>query len=260
MWFEGRWRASGWDLLGSRFQRRSLQRRRPRDTPLPPPWNLSFLLWWGHVLSVNWCVFFIFYFCICKQQSSVTAGNDVCVEWLHNSRQKTRADWRNPVNFRESRRAAQKWSKWGKFSNQWVFLILTQGLQFTVWCADPLEYHTGDECVVQLLKGLCLRSLGRLVQAEICFNHVISRWACLDVTAIHQKHSSGSLLKVLSRNFYFNNPFNRLLFQELICLMSHLGSSATNQHWGWIGGESRLIRMTVNQWQNGRCADALMHK
>lgn len=201
-----------------------------------------------------------FYFCICKQQSSVTAGNDVCVEWLHNSRQKTRADWRNPVNFRESRRAAQKWSKWGKFSNQWVFLILTQGLQFTVWCADPSEYHTGDECVVQLLKGLCLRSLGRLVQAEICFNHVISRWACLDVTAIHQKHSSGSLLKVLSRNFYFNNPFNRLLFQELICLMSHLGSSATNQHWGWIGGESRLIRMTVNQWQNGRCADALMHK
>lgn len=62
MWFEGRWRASGWDLLGSRFQRRSLQQRRPRDTPLPPPWNLSFLFWWGHVLSVNWCVFFIFAF------------------------------------------------------------------------------------------------------------------------------------------------------------------------------------------------------
>lgn len=135
------------------------------------------------------------------------------------------------------------------------FLILTQGLQFTVWCADPSEYHTGDECVVQLLKGLCLRSLGRLVQAEICFNYVISRWACLDVTAIHQKHLSGSLLKVLSRNFYFNNPFNRLIFQELICLMSHLGSSVTNQHWGWIRGESRLIRMTENQWQNGRCAD-----
>lgn len=131
MWFEGRWRASGWDLLGSRFQRRSLQRRRPRDTPLPPPWNLSFLLWWGHVLSVNWCVFF-FYFCICKQQSSVTAGNDVCVEWLHNSRQKTRADWRNPVNFRESRRAAQKWSKWGKFSNRWVFF--NTDTRLTVYC------------------------------------------------------------------------------------------------------------------------------
>uniref|UniRef100_A0A8D3DAL0 Tetratricopeptide repeat protein 39B n=1 Tax=Scophthalmus maximus TaxID=52904 RepID=A0A8D3DAL0_SCOMX len=39
---------------------------------------------------------------------------------------------------------------------------------------NPSEYHTDDECVVQLLKGLCLRHLGRLVQAELCFNHVIS--------------------------------------------------------------------------------------
>lgn len=38
----------------------------------------------------------------------------------------------------------------------------------------PPEYQTDDECLVQLLKGLCLRELGRLVQAEICFNHVIS--------------------------------------------------------------------------------------
>uniref|UniRef100_A0A8P4FYR2 Tetratricopeptide repeat protein 39B n=1 Tax=Dicentrarchus labrax TaxID=13489 RepID=A0A8P4FYR2_DICLA len=40
---------------------------------------------------------------------------------------------------------------------------------------DPSEYHVDDQCVVQLLKGLCLRQLGRLVQAESCFNHVISR-------------------------------------------------------------------------------------
>uniref|UniRef100_A0A8C5GAI5 Tetratricopeptide repeat protein 39B n=1 Tax=Gouania willdenowi TaxID=441366 RepID=A0A8C5GAI5_GOUWI len=38
----------------------------------------------------------------------------------------------------------------------------------------PSEYHQDDECLVQLLKGLCLRELGRLVQAEICFNRVIS--------------------------------------------------------------------------------------
>ncbi|XP_070839804.1 tetratricopeptide repeat protein 39B-like [Chaetodon trifascialis] len=36
------------------------------------------------------------------------------------------------------------------------------------------EYHLDDQCVVQLLKGLCLRQLGRLVQAELCFNHVIA--------------------------------------------------------------------------------------
>ncbi|XP_010754067.2 tetratricopeptide repeat protein 39B isoform X1 [Larimichthys crocea] len=39
---------------------------------------------------------------------------------------------------------------------------------------NPSEYHQDDQCVVQLLKGLCLRQLGRLVQAELCFNYVIS--------------------------------------------------------------------------------------
>ncbi|KAM9792552.1 tetratricopeptide repeat protein 39B-like [Neosynchiropus ocellatus] len=38
----------------------------------------------------------------------------------------------------------------------------------------PSAYHGDDKCVVQLLKGLCLRQLGRLVQAEACFNYVIS--------------------------------------------------------------------------------------
>ncbi|KAF7223575.1 tetratricopeptide repeat protein 39B [Nothobranchius furzeri] len=38
----------------------------------------------------------------------------------------------------------------------------------------PSEYQLDDQCVVQLLKGLCLTQLGRLVQAEICFNYVIS--------------------------------------------------------------------------------------
>ncbi|KAF1395342.1 hypothetical protein PFLUV_G00010530 [Perca fluviatilis] len=39
---------------------------------------------------------------------------------------------------------------------------------------NPSEYQLDDQCVVQLLKGLCLRQLGHLLQAELCFNHVIS--------------------------------------------------------------------------------------
>ncbi|XP_032390083.1 tetratricopeptide repeat protein 39B [Etheostoma spectabile] len=39
---------------------------------------------------------------------------------------------------------------------------------------NPSEYHLDDQCVVQLLKGLCLRQLGHLAKAELCFNHVIS--------------------------------------------------------------------------------------
>ncbi|XP_028460123.1 tetratricopeptide repeat protein 39B-like [Perca flavescens] len=39
---------------------------------------------------------------------------------------------------------------------------------------NPSEYQLDDQCVVQLLKGLCLRQLGHLVQAELSFNHVIS--------------------------------------------------------------------------------------
>ncbi|KAK9540499.1 hypothetical protein VZT92_002948 [Zoarces viviparus] len=39
---------------------------------------------------------------------------------------------------------------------------------------NPSVYHLDDQGVVQLLKGLCLRQLGHLVQAELCFNQVIS--------------------------------------------------------------------------------------
>ncbi|XP_058496064.1 tetratricopeptide repeat protein 39B-like isoform X1 [Solea solea] len=39
---------------------------------------------------------------------------------------------------------------------------------------DPSEYHLDDQCIVQLLKGLCLRHLGRLDQAEQCFNHILA--------------------------------------------------------------------------------------
>uniref|UniRef100_A0AAR2K3E2 Tetratricopeptide repeat protein 39B n=1 Tax=Pygocentrus nattereri TaxID=42514 RepID=A0AAR2K3E2_PYGNA len=40
--------------------------------------------------------------------------------------------------------------------------------------ADPSVYHADDQSLIQMLKGLCLRHLGRLEQAEHCFNYVIS--------------------------------------------------------------------------------------
>uniref|UniRef100_A0A4W5Q8P8 Tetratricopeptide repeat protein 39B n=1 Tax=Hucho hucho TaxID=62062 RepID=A0A4W5Q8P8_9TELE len=39
---------------------------------------------------------------------------------------------------------------------------------------NPSEYHVDDQCMVQMLKGLCLRHLGRFDQAQLCFTHVIS--------------------------------------------------------------------------------------
>lgn len=41
-------------------------------------------------------------------------------------------------------------------------------------CQNLSEYHLDDQCVVKLLKGLCLRELGQLDQAELSFNQVIS--------------------------------------------------------------------------------------
>ncbi|KAL2079372.1 hypothetical protein ACEWY4_025116 [Coilia grayii] len=36
------------------------------------------------------------------------------------------------------------------------------------------EYTVDDECLVQLLKGLCLKHLNRLLQAELCFTQVLA--------------------------------------------------------------------------------------
>uniref|UniRef100_I3LXQ1 Tetratricopeptide repeat protein 39B n=1 Tax=Ictidomys tridecemlineatus TaxID=43179 RepID=I3LXQ1_ICTTR len=35
------------------------------------------------------------------------------------------------------------------------------------------DYSVDDECLVQLLKGCCLKNLQRPMQAELCFNHVV---------------------------------------------------------------------------------------
>uniref|UniRef100_A0A8C9VPZ2 Tetratricopeptide repeat protein 39B n=1 Tax=Scleropages formosus TaxID=113540 RepID=A0A8C9VPZ2_SCLFO len=55
---------------------------------------------------------------------------------------------------------------------------LTESLLSTIEKAEeklrPTEYCTDDQCLVQLLKGLCLKHLGRHLQAELCFTQVIS--------------------------------------------------------------------------------------
>uniref|UniRef100_A0A672NIZ0 Tetratricopeptide repeat protein 39B n=1 Tax=Sinocyclocheilus grahami TaxID=75366 RepID=A0A672NIZ0_SINGR len=43
-----------------------------------------------------------------------------------------------------------------------------------VCVSDPSEFHPDDQCLVQMLKGLCLKYLGRLLQAELCFTQVLS--------------------------------------------------------------------------------------
>uniref|UniRef100_A0A3P9PJE0 Tetratricopeptide repeat protein 39B n=1 Tax=Poecilia reticulata TaxID=8081 RepID=A0A3P9PJE0_POERE len=40
--------------------------------------------------------------------------------------------------------------------------------------ANPSEFHPDDSGLVQMLKGLCLKHLGRLLQAELCFTQVLS--------------------------------------------------------------------------------------
>ncbi|KAG5844927.1 hypothetical protein ANANG_G00133340 [Anguilla anguilla] len=59
---------------------------------------------------------------------------------------------------------------------------LTEGLLVTIEKAEqqlsndpnPTEYQPDDQCLVQMLKGLCLKHLGRLLQAELCFTQVLS--------------------------------------------------------------------------------------
>uniref|UniRef100_A0A3Q3IUB9 Tetratricopeptide repeat protein 39B n=1 Tax=Monopterus albus TaxID=43700 RepID=A0A3Q3IUB9_MONAL len=58
----------------------------------------------------------------------------------------------------------------------------TEALLITIEAAEeqlrndpnPTEFHPDDSCLVQMLKGLCLKHLGRLLQAELCFTQVLS--------------------------------------------------------------------------------------
>ena len=64
---------------------------------------------------------------------------------------------------------------WVKQMNITIFKSSKSCLTFWL-CPGQSDHHVDDQCVVQLLKGLCLRQLGSLDEAEGCFNHVISRW------------------------------------------------------------------------------------
>ncbi|XP_063061504.1 tetratricopeptide repeat protein 39B-like isoform X2 [Engraulis encrasicolus] len=71
---------------------------------------------------------------------------------------------------------------WNGFSIVGKSPVMAEAILSTILKAEdqlandpkPSEYHTDDQCVVQMLKGLTLRHLGRLTEAEACFNYVIS--------------------------------------------------------------------------------------
>uniref|UniRef100_A0A8C4GP72 Tetratricopeptide repeat protein 39B n=1 Tax=Dicentrarchus labrax TaxID=13489 RepID=A0A8C4GP72_DICLA len=85
---------------------------------------------------------------------------------------------------------------------------------------DPSEYHVDDQCVVQLLKGLCLRQLGRLVQAESCFNHVISRCGHLN-TLIVLNIFLDIIVYMAFRTSCSNAILHNELIRHLICRMNY---------------------------------------
>ncbi|XP_051875193.1 tetratricopeptide repeat protein 39B isoform X1 [Pristis pectinata] len=70
---------------------------------------------------------------------------------------------------------------WNGFSILGKRADLTENMLVTIEKAEielqkhpkPAEYQVDDESLVQLLKGLCLKHLGRSLQAELCFNQVI---------------------------------------------------------------------------------------
>lgn len=57
-----------------------------------------------------------------------------------------------------------------------VQMLVDAGHLLTAVCAaGPSEFQPDDSCLLQLLKGLCLRHLDRWMQAELCFTQVLAR-------------------------------------------------------------------------------------
>nr|DBA28125.1 TPA: hypothetical protein GDO54_008531 [Pyxicephalus adspersus] len=95
-------------------------------------------------------------------------------------------DWLQAFRYADLLSKESKWSKemmyvWNGFTIVGKRSDLTENLLVTIEKAEtalqneknPSEYYGDDQCLVQLLKGLCLKHLGRLLQAELCFNQVI---------------------------------------------------------------------------------------
>ena len=229
-----RWMAFASGLLESRSQQRSLLQRRPRDASPHPPQNQSSLHWWvprppnmncytsiQNQSSLHWWAPDPLIWTLIPLIESncdlikpcVIPGNDVCVERLHNSRKETRADIQHIVHHKEGRGPTRKFCK---SVNTYILLMrcfqLNQNkchhfkslkLCLTVWlCTGQSDHHVDDQCVVQLLKGLCLRQLGSLDEAEGCFNHVISRWDWGDWC--HTSRNTTNLTRYRSSHAY--NP------------------------------------------------------
>ncbi|KAM4847851.1 tetratricopeptide repeat protein 39B [Urocitellus parryii] len=69
---------------------------------------------------------------------------------------------------------------WNGFSIVGKRKDISENLLVTVEMAEAAlqnqnfsDYSVDDECLVQLLKGCCLKNLQRPMQAELCFNHVV---------------------------------------------------------------------------------------
>ncbi|XP_058528902.1 tetratricopeptide repeat protein 39B isoform X1 [Ochotona princeps] len=70
---------------------------------------------------------------------------------------------------------------WNGFSIVGKRKDLSENLLITVEKAEAAlqnesasEYSVDDECLVQLLKGCCLKNLQRPMQAELCFSHILA--------------------------------------------------------------------------------------
>uniref|UniRef100_A0A671WSM1 Tetratricopeptide repeat protein 39B n=1 Tax=Sparus aurata TaxID=8175 RepID=A0A671WSM1_SPAAU len=102
-----------------------------------------------------------------------------------------------------------------------ILIILEEAEQQLRQNPDPSEYHTDDLCVIQLLKGLCLRQLGRLVQAELCFNHVLSRRSLL-----HKLNQTTAHLLIYISDKAFNYNMESRLHFRIHAALNTMGSFA----------------------------------
>ncbi|XP_073201548.1 tetratricopeptide repeat protein 39B isoform X4 [Lepidochelys kempii] len=102
--------------------------------------------------------------------------------WCYSFQQK----WLQAYRYADLLCKESRWSKemmyvWNGFAIVGKRADLTESLLITIEKEETAlqnqtshtEYFIDDLCLLQLLKGLCLKHLGRLLQAELCFNQVI---------------------------------------------------------------------------------------
>lgn len=174
IWFLGRWMISESRLLESPSRLRSLQQRKHSAMHPPPLWNWWSPLWWGlahvpvnrHMETNSWC-----------PTTIVPMSQEMMYVWNGFAIVGKRVDLTKSILTTLEVAEEQLRDDPSERKHIWTcFWFACSSTAFCPGCADPSDYHLDDQCVVQLLKGLCLRQLGYLVQAELCFNQIISRW------------------------------------------------------------------------------------